>query len=196
MTDNHRKIRSWLKSGTELPDEAIAGIMGNMEAESNCEPCRLQGDFSAGRERSVAYAAAVDSGEKTAEAFRGDSLGWGLCQWTYFSRKAELLEFCRNRGFGIADLEGQLLFFVYEMQREYPNLWRRLLSCRDVTEATRLVITEYERPAVLNTDQRAAYARQFYEEFHTEGSGDNALTKAITLAEQVLELLRGMEAIQ
>ena len=36
--------------------EAAAAILGNMEAESNCVSCRLQGDFTKGFARFVAYA--------------------------------------------------------------------------------------------------------------------------------------------
>ena len=40
------KIWRWLRSRTGLPECAVAGIMGNFEAESNCEPCRVQGDMT------------------------------------------------------------------------------------------------------------------------------------------------------
>ena len=169
--------------------------MGNMECESNCEPCRLQGDFSENRGRSSAYAAAVDCGEKTAEAFRSDSLGWGLCMWTYFSRKASLLEWCRSCGCSVADLEGQLSFMVQEMQSDFAGMWKRLQSCTDLREAARLVCVEYEKPAVLNTAQRADAAQRFYDEFHTEEeNGGGMLTKVIILLEQILGLLKEMEA--
>ena len=43
-------------------DIAAAALMGNMEAESNCVSCRLQGDFTNGFKRSIDYTAQVDAG--------------------------------------------------------------------------------------------------------------------------------------
>ena len=174
MTENHRIIWDWLGKNTELPETAIAGLMGNMECESSCEPCRLQGDFSGNRGRSAHYATLVDTGEMSEEAFRSDSLGWGLCQWTYFSRKAALLEWCRSRGCSIADMEGQLSFMVQEMQSDFAGMWKRLQSCTDLREAARLVCVEYEKPAVLNTQDRADWGQRFYESFAAGSSEDTA----------------------
>lgn len=161
-------IWNYLKQHTALSDEAIAGIMGNMEAESNCEACRLQGDFSSDRSQSRQYAAAVNNGSKSAVSFESDQLGWGLCQWTFWSRKQNLLKCCQSYGVGIENENAQLAFMLAEMQNEFTNMWRRLLITKDIAEAAKLVCSEYERPAVLNITDRTRYGQAIYKQFHDQ----------------------------
>lgn len=161
---SRQTIWNYLKRHTSLSDEAIAGIMGNMEAESNCEACRLQGDFSADRHISKEYAQKVNS-DQLPNWYR-DSQGFGLCQWTYFSRKANLRSTCQSYGVGIEDEEAQLAFMLAEMQMEFSNMWRRLLTTNDIGEAAGLMCREYERPAVLNITDRTRFGQKIYNEFH------------------------------
>lgn len=162
-------IWAYLRRNTALTEESIAGIMGNMEAESNCESMRLQGDFTADRRLSREYADKVNSAAKGFD-FIYDSKGWGLCQWTYNSRKLNLLNSCRSQSRGIADEEAQLVFMLAEMQTEYPTMWKELLYCHDIAKAAYLVVHNYERPAVENTNERTAYAQDIYNEFHGTGT--------------------------
>ena len=168
MTDYKNDIWQYLKTHTALPDEAIAGIMGNFEAESNCEPCRLQGDFSADRALSKAYAAKVDSGDLY--KFTSGFYGFGLAQWTYPTRCQNLYNFCNQVGEpkrSVADLDAQLDFCILEMQTEYASMWKQLLNCTDIIKATELVVKEYERPAQINLDTRVKFAREIYNSFHS-----------------------------
>lgn len=88
---NEEKIWNFLKA-KGLNDCGIAGLMGNLYAESGLRPNNLQNTY----ERKLgytdeSYTAAVDSGEYT--NFAKDSAGYGLAQWTYHTRKAALLAF-------------------------------------------------------------------------------------------------------
>ena len=67
-------------------DAGCAGIMGNLYAESGLNPVNLQNTF----EKKLGltdqeYCNAVDNG--TYANFIHDSAGWGLAQWTFWSRK-------------------------------------------------------------------------------------------------------------
>jgi len=179
-------IWNYLKSHTSLPDTSIAGIMGNMECESNCESCRLQGDFSSDRAKSKEYARQVNSGERNFE----DAQGFGLCQWTYFSRKRNLLNSCRSQGKGVEDEEAQLAFMLAEMQNEYSAMWKRLFEVTTIAEAARLVCAEYERPAVLNVTDRTRAGQKIYEEFHDAEPVEDKVSKALALLEQAIALLK------
>ena len=159
-----------LKKKTVLSDEAIAGIMGNLEAESNCESCRVQGDFTADRRVSKAYAADVNRGNISQYAFSHDQKGFGLPQFTYFSRKSNLYDYCKSIGAGIEDEEAQIDFMLSEMQNEYVSMWRQLLSCTDIRTAADLMCRQYERPAVNNVEARTEYGRQIYAQFHGKTS--------------------------
>lgn len=134
------------------------GLLGNLQAESGCESCRLQGDFDMSRSRSKAYAAKVDSGEMSVHIFARDAQGWGLAQFTYWSRKESLYYYCRGRGASIADETSQAAFIVKEMQEGYPQLWKFLCSTDEMFTATKRVCEEYERPAINNVQARYAMA--------------------------------------
>ena len=180
-------IWSYLKEHTTLPEIAIAGIMGNLECESNCEACRKQGDFSLDRSASKEYARQANAGTNN---FAYDSIGFGLAQWTYYSRKENLLNSCRSQGKGVEDEEAQLVFMLAEMQTEFTNMWKRLFQVGTIADAAGLVCREYERPAVLNITERTRAGQKIYDEFHgTEPVEDNT-AKAIALLEEALALLR------
>ncbi len=86
----------------------VAGLMGNLKAESNLNPKNMQNSY----EKKLGftddtYTAAVDSGAYG--KFASDKVGYGLAQWTSEGRKKALLEFKGNRSIG--DLEMQLEFY-------------------------------------------------------------------------------------
>lgn len=198
-------IWNYLKKKTSLSDEAIAGIMGNFEAESNCESCRLQGDFLSSRQRSKDYANAINTGVKSVEAASVDSLGWGLAQWTFHTRKSNLFWACLGAGKGVEDEEAQLDFFLAEMQNEYVYTWKTLLKCNSIYDAASLICCDYERPAVKNIAARADYGQTIYNQFHGKDTTpepepepspspapvvDDRTAKIINLLEQIIVLLK------
>lgn len=130
------------------------GMIGNLKEESGLEACRLQGDFSGDRAKSRDYASRVDRGQLSRHQFSYDAQGWGLPQWTYFTRKGAFWDFCKKAGASIADVDAQLRYIVHELKIYYPELWKALRSTTDVYTATRRVCAEYERPAVQNVTAR------------------------------------------
>ena len=145
------------KSG--LTHEGALGLMGNLMAESGCESCRLQGDYDISRSRSKAYAAKVDSGEMSVHIFSRDAQGWGLAQWTYWSRKEVLHDYCKSRGKSIADESSQLGFLLKEMREQYFSLLQFLCKTTEMYTACKRVCEEYERPAINNIQARYAMAQ-------------------------------------
>ena len=187
-------IWAYLKRHTELPDVSIAGIMGNLEAESNCESVRVQGDFSVDRTVSKAYVQMIDNGSLSEDAMATDQKGIGLAQWTYPQRKRNLLSSCRSQGKSIGDESAQLAFMLAEMQMEYAAMWNRLHTCATIADAAGLVCREYERPAVLNITERTKYGKQIYDTVHEDipdVDGDYIKDNAITLLEEALRILKG-----
>ena len=94
--------------------EGVAGLMGNLKAESNLNPKNLQNSYE--RKFGLSdnrYTEEVDSGTYT--NFVHDSAGYGLAQWTYWSRKQELLNFAKEKNTSIGDCEMQLSFICKEL---------------------------------------------------------------------------------
>lgn len=149
-----------------LNDYAIAGIMGNLYAESALNPTNLQQSY----EKKLgytdeSYTKAVDNGSY--DDFAKDSAGYGLAQWTYHTRKAALLEYARSKGKSISDLAMQLEFMWQEMQG-YKYMMSVLKEATSILEASTAVLTQYERPADMSETvqrKRATYGQKYYDEF-------------------------------
>ena len=101
-------------------DYGVAGLMGNLDAESGLRSNNLQDTYS--REFGLSdtqYTQKVDNGTYT--NFVKDEAGYGLAQWTYWSRKQNLLNYAKAKGKSIGDLEMQLGFLCKELKEQYTN---------------------------------------------------------------------------
>lgn len=134
------------------------GLMGNMQLESAMRANNAQDGMT--RMSDAEYTAAVDNG--TYKNFARDAVGYGLCQWTYWTRKAALLSYAQNKGVSVGDGAMQVSFAIRELKSDYAALWSFLCKTDNVYEATSRVCTEYERPAVNNISARYAAANKFY----------------------------------
>ena len=90
-------------------------MMGNMWAESGMRANNAQDGYGYTDE---GYTAKVDAGQLNFI----DSIGYGLCQWTYGPRKLKLLQFARKRGVSIGDEDMQVDFCIQELRSEYPKM--------------------------------------------------------------------------
>lgn len=131
-------------------------VMGNWKDESGNESVRVEGDFTASRELSKAYAADVDSGRTSKQTFCFDARGWGLAQWTFWSRKDGLYCLCKSRGVSIGDEKTQVDWFFSELKSGYASLYNFLRKCNETElyEAVSRMCIEFERPAVNNVQSR------------------------------------------
>lgn len=169
LADNAKVIWNYFKA-KGLSDCGIAGLMGNLYAESGLNPANLQNSYEKklGMTDSQ-YTQAVDNGSYS--NFVKDSAGYGLAQWTYWSRKQELLKLCRSRSKSIGDLNTQLDFLYQELSTSYSQLLKILKTTSSIEEASNLVITQFERPADQSCaalQKRAAYSQQFFNSYATQ----------------------------
>ena len=139
------KIWTFLMSEISNP-YGVAGLMGNIEAESSYISINLQDAF----EKRLAftdrtYTDAVDSGTYSREMFIKDGAGYGLAQWTYPTRKAGLYDYCKACNASIGSLFPQLGYMVDELRE--MGLIDKLKTAKSVTEASDLILTKYEMPA-------------------------------------------------
>ena len=132
-----------VKSG--LSEAGAAGLTGNLIAESGLRSNNLQNSFEKilGMDDDT-YTAAVDSG--IYQNFVNDSAGYGLAQWTFWSRKQNLLDFAKSLGKSIGDCQMQLDFLMKEI-RGYGTVWGIITRTNSVQEASDAVLLQYERPA-------------------------------------------------
>ena len=169
--NNKQTIWQYLKS-KGFSNVAAAALMGNMEAESNCVPFRLQGDFTTDYQRSVDYTQRLDAGQISRNDFIYNGPGgggYGLMQWTYWSRKAGLYDLAQEQGVSVGDAFIQVEWLVRELwQNEFKPVLEVLQNSVSIRECCDYLVRRYLRPA----DQsdavcayRAKLAREFYNEF-------------------------------
>ena len=154
-----------------LTHEGACGLMGNMQAESTLKANIAQRGMTALSDEE--YTKQTDSYPVSQARFVYDGVGYGLCQWTYWSRKNALLLFAQARSVSVGNEEMQVDFCVHELKNDYPGLWALLCSVTDIYTAASEVCTVYERPAVNNITVRAGYANQLANRAKREGWGNN-----------------------
>lgn len=162
---NEEKIWKFLKS-KGFTDFGVSGLMGNLYAESGLSPINLQNSYEKKLNfTDQSYTQAVDNGSYT--NFVKDAAGYGLAQWTYWSRKQNLLNYARSVGKSIGDLDMQLEFLCKELSG-YSTVWKTLQSATSVFEASNAVLLQYERPANQSEavqNKRASYGQAYYDKF-------------------------------
>lgn len=145
-----------------LSPAGAAGVMGNMYCESLLQSNNVENRCTMSDED---YTANVDRGAIPQSQFVHDTYGYGLCQWTYYSRKQELINLAKSKGVSIADEAMQCELCVKELKRDYPALFSFLCTTSDVYTSASRVCCEYERPAVNNIGPRAAKAQELYAKY-------------------------------
>lgn len=161
------QIWAYLKQHTQLPEIAIAGIMGNIQAESDFDPANLENAATARLKMSDAeYTSKVNNGTYTRAQFIADAAGYGLCQWTYGARKAGLYDYCKSKGTSIANWQAQLEYMLTE--GEYKAIEHKLKNALTINDAAAIFCKDFERPAetVLNSVRRGNYGQAICAKYH------------------------------
>lgn len=176
---SEKQIWDYLKA-QGMSDAGTAGVMGNMYAESGLRPNNLQNSYEGHLGMADAeYTEVVDRGTYT--NFAGDKAGYGLCQWTYSTRKAALLSYAKNLGKSIGDLEMQLGFLMQELTTGYKSLLALLKTTATVQEASDAFLLQFERPAdqsEARKKQRAGYGQKYFDKYAQKGSAAMGFTNS------------------
>lgn len=145
-----------------LSAAGACGMMGNMWAESGMKPnivekrCTL-GDFD--------YTYAVDVGTISRYQWKVDAYGYGLCQWTYPTRKEGLYDLAKERGVSVGDEKLQCDYCIMELQRDFASLYQYLCTTDNLAKAAEDICSQFERPAVNNFSVRINAAQKYYNQF-------------------------------
>lgn len=135
---------------------ATCGIMANIYGESAFNPINLQGTYETSLGMTdQSYTDGVDKymrGEAGAyENFVNDRAGYGLCQWTYPTRKADLLNYAMQLGTSIGDANMQLSFLEKELKSSHKSLYNIILAAENTADGAYQVGYEFcyrfEKPA-------------------------------------------------
>ena len=169
---NEEKIWNYLFTKINNP-YGVAGLMGNLYAESGLRPDNLQNSYEKSLGLTDAqYTAAVDNGSYT--NFIKDKAGYGLAQWTYWSRKENMYNYIKKANASIGDLETQLNFLYKELNEGYKTVLADLKAAKSVLEASNSVLLKFERPAdqsVKVQNKRASYSQIYYDKYAKKSDG-------------------------
>ena len=164
VKENDEIIWDFFKS-KGLNDFAVAGLMGNLKAESNLRPDNLQNSFEGRLGSDAEYVKKIDSGRYSKISFANDHAGFGLAQWTWHTRKEALYDYAKSQGKSIADLVMQLEFLWNELQG-YTQLMRTLKNTNSIYDSSTAVLTQYEKPANQGAavkQTRAKYGQEIFD---------------------------------
>ena len=163
MTDINRNAlyiaQECMKAGMTMA--GAAGVLKNVEAEGVWDSGNLEDSFNIKHGISDAqYVREVDAGQRDFI----DGMGFGLIQWTFWSRKRDLLAFARARGVSVSDFRMQVAFLIQEMRKDFPAVWNLCCSSDDAAKCCHDICRYYENPynAEAEANSRAADVGKWY----------------------------------
>lgn len=176
-----KRIWNFLKA-EGFNDFGIAGLMGNLFAESGLQPNNMEDKYQSKLGyNDESYTRAVDNNTYT--NFVKDAVGYGLAQWTYWTRKQNLLNFARKNNKSIGDLDMQLNFLVKELKESYTNsVYNVLKKATSVLEASNAVLLNFERPVNISASvqaTRARYGQTYYDRYALDASSNKSEVKGM-----------------
>ncbi len=160
----------WYFRNLGYSKEATAAAMGNLNAESGLISYRKQGDDgSQDYKLSKTYTENVDSGKLSSKTFINDSIGYGLAQWTYYTRKQSLYNYAKRKKTSIGDLQMQMEYLIKELSghknESWYKSWYNASSEDDIASATTLFCKGFEKPGVPHIDSRISSAKSIYKKY-------------------------------
>lgn len=131
-----------------VPAVQAAGIMGNIQGESDFRPDLIE---------------------------HGSGVGFGLCQWSY-GRRTALENYAASKGKPASDLQTQLEFLMTELEPGHfnsyytgENNYRKYMEATDPETATYYFMWGWERPAAwagkASLIKRQTAARTYYDSY-------------------------------
>jgi hypothetical protein len=133
--------------------EGACAVLGNIQAESGFIVNNLEDSKNRLLGLSdTQYTEQVDNGTYT--DFIHDASGYGLPQWTYWSRKQGFLNYAKSKNKSIGDLQTQVEYIIKEFQETFPKIWSSLKTDTNLYNLTWLLLDKWENPAVKNINIR------------------------------------------
>jgi len=169
-TSNEKTVWNYL-TNAGYTKAGAAGLMGNLKAESGIESVIYERAYRSklGYISDQEYVNRVNNGQYT--NFVHDSVGFGLAQWTYYSRKQNLYNTCKGQ---IGSLNCQLKYLVAEIKSDFSGVNSKLRSSNSVSDCALKVLFDFERPANQGTsvqNYRISLAQGYYDTFAGGSSG-------------------------
>lgn len=158
----------------------VAGLLGNLNAESNLIAANLEMAHRGRLGSSKEYTDAVDSGKYN--NFASDYAGYGIAQWTDKARKSALLAFAKGKSASIGNKKMQAEYLMSELEGRFSAVLNILKNAASVREASNAVLMRFECPAdqsIGAQDKRTSYGERYYNQFF--GTSVGTTNSAVTM---------------
>lgn len=194
VTGSDAKAKVWnYLHNKGIPDNGIAGAMGNMQHESGIEFNRVESDFSADRSASKQYTNDVNSGAVSESAFVNNQSprsswphingheygpGYGLVQWTSPGRKQGLYNLAKQNNTSIDDPQTSMDWLWQELQSSsYAPTLNAMKEGSSVRAVSDVFLHNFESPSDQSEtvqQSRAQAGTTILQEMTGKGSGLSA----------------------
>lgn len=186
-TENDEKVIWNFLSGKGLNDFAVAGIIGNLYAESGLKSNNLQNSYETKLGMSDAsYTEKVDDGSYT--NFVKDAAGYGLAQWTYYTRKQGLYDLANSKKVSISNLTMQLEWLWTELQG-YKTVMSAAKSATSIRAVSDVMLKDFEKPKDQSESvqkKRAEYGQNYYNKYAKNASSSTTSSSTGTTTSSVV----------
>ena len=91
-----------------------------------------------------------------------DGIGYGLIQWTYYTRKEGLANTASEMGLKVSDINAQLAFIRKESSTTLKSAWDNLKKSNTVYDATKIFYDKIEIISDSSFDKRYSNAQKIY----------------------------------
>ena len=169
-----KEIYDILRAGG-LSHAGALGVIGNMMAEAGPSLPSNIAQRGMTTLSDAEYTRLADAGQID---FVHDAIGYGLCQWTYHSRKQGLLNYARQQGVSVGNGTMQCQYALKELREEYGGIYGVLCNSTSIDDCADVVCTQFERPAINNLAVRRQFAHEAEREIG-EGNSVSAYTPPI-----------------
>ena len=168
MTTNERALYIYKKlRRAGMTYAGAIGMIGNLQGETaDLNPMRIENSYLKKFGITIEeYVRRADNDEViyNGKMFIKDSAGFGIAQWTYWSRKQNLLNYAKSQGKSVGDLDIQIEFLLKEIQESYSSVWKVCSTTTDYSKAVKSCVSDYEKPANQGeaTERRTSYAKNW-----------------------------------
>ena len=142
------------------------GMIGSLQGETaDLNPMRVENSYL--KKFGITIEEYIRRAENDEVIYNGkkfskDSAGFGIAQWTYCTRKQNLLNYAKAQGKSIGDLELQVDFLIKEVQN-YKETWTTCCSTTSYASAVRACVSDYENCANQGeaSERRTSYAKNW-----------------------------------
>jgi len=172
LTNDIKFIWDYFK-GKGLTDYGVAGLMGNLYAESGLRSNTLE-RLCIKRYAEIGinftdelYTISIHNGAISKDEFlhpMGKHYGYGLAQWTTESRKSGLYDYCFNQNVPIDSLQAQCEYLCLELEKAFKSTLNVLKTASDINTASDYVLLHFEQPkdAISQIEIRRKYSNEIY----------------------------------